>query len=129
MPDFACKATLALYTMGIKLLLVVSSLAVAEALVIHPPPLPADWAVDGAADPEAAIEVRFSVKEQNIDALKNISRAVSDPHSGLYGAFLSQAAVDRLVAPKPRISPPSWAGCARLCRRMRASEPRKRSSQ
>ena len=54
----------------------------------------------GVVAGDAKLTVRFSIVEQNLDRIKHIALAVSDPTSPVYGDFPTQQQIDDIVAPK-----------------------------
>ena len=58
------------------------------------------WIKGGAVDDATLILIRFTVREQNLDAIKTRAREASDPASPHYGSFLTRAEVAALAAPK-----------------------------
>jgi subtilase family serine protease len=63
-------------------------------------PYPEDWAII-PNKPVLDLNLKFTlaIKEQNLDRVLDIARAVSDPSSATYGQFVTQAQLDELTAP------------------------------
>lgn len=61
--------------------------------------VPAEWIVQGRADPFRKITITLAVKQTNLDKLEATLLSVSDPRSPKYGHHLTLEEVDLLVAP------------------------------
>lgn len=69
--------------------------------VLHQAPdLPCSWRKAAHFLPqEHPLTIRFSLKQQNLEALKRLASDVSDPRSSFYGRFVPRAEISRLTAP------------------------------
>jgi len=71
--------------------------------VRHPEPdMPSGWRkVDSAEVPDShVVTLHLSLKQQNLDKLKQVALSVSDPKNAKYGHYLSGAEVNALTAPQ-----------------------------
>ena len=57
------------------------------------------WTLAAPADPDARLELLIAVKQENVEELKAMALAVSDPTSSDYGAHLSTEEAHDIVAP------------------------------
>ena len=84
-----------------RVLALILAAASAQAVIVHPGPLPTEWLAAPLPASAAAQEIGFSValREQNMAELKRIALAVSDPQTPEYGKHRSAAEVAELTAP------------------------------
>lgn len=59
------------------------------------------WTRGSMVASDTALTIRFALKEQNIDRVKQIATEVNDPAHPSYGQFLARAELAALTAPKP----------------------------
>lgn len=64
--------------------------------------IPEDWAHVGRVGELELLELTFALKQQNVDHLERLLKAVSDPDSAQYGKHLSLDEVALLVRPSHR---------------------------
>jgi tripeptidyl-peptidase-1 len=63
-----------------------------------------EWIQMGPADKDAMMNLRFALKQQNLDLLSETLLDVADPHSANYGKWWKKADIKELVAPAPAVS-------------------------
>ena len=86
-----------------KLLLLSAFLAVCHAGVVQRPELCCGWTVSSQLGDSLVAPVKFtlSVREQNIEKLRQIVESISDPASTEYGEYMTSAQVERMTRPLP----------------------------